>query len=151
MAVPGTESETATVAGTVAATAVAETVTGTVTVTETVTVAVTAAVTNTVTAAVTITVVATAVSMSMKKKLIFPQHGTDTGVREPAFTTTIETDQGPFSLKIAPTKAHCRSGTAVGRCWAALEDHNSESSEIHTVLLGFWQVARNGLGGLGGA
>ena len=57
-------------AGTVAATAVAETVTGI----ETVTVTVTAAVTNTVTAAVTITVVATAASLSMKQKLIFPQH-----------------------------------------------------------------------------
>ena len=62
---------------------------------------------------------------------------------------TIETDQGPFSLKIAPTKAHCRSGTAVGRCWAALEDHNSESIEIHTVLLGFLKDCQNGAGGLG--
>ena len=103
-------------AGTVAATAVAETVTATITVIPTVTVTVTVAVTNTVTATV-----ATAVSMSMEKKLIFPQHGTDTEVREPAFTATIETDQGPFSLKIAPTKAHFRSGTAVGRCWGALD------------------------------
>ena len=50
---------------------------------------------------------------------------------------TIETDQGPFLLKVTPTKAHFRSGTAVGRCWAALEDHNGESIEIHTVLIGF--------------
>ena len=64
---------------------------------------------------------------------------------------TIETDQGPFLLKVTPTKAHFRSGTAVGRCWAALEDHNGESIEIHTVLLGFLQVAQNGgLGWAGG-
>ena len=54
---------------------------------------------------------------------------------------TIETDQGPFLLKGTPTKAHFRSGTVVGRCWAALEDHNGESIEIHTVLLGFLQLA----------
>ena len=35
---------------------------------------------------------------------------------------TIETDQGPFFLKITPAKAHFRSGTAVGRCWVALGD-----------------------------
>ena len=65
---------------------------------------------------------------------------------------TIETDQGPFLLKVTPTKAHFRSGTAVGRRWAALEDHNGESIEIHTVLIGFWQVAQNGAegGGPGG-
>ena len=67
---------------------------------------------------------------------------------------TIEADQGPFLLKVTPTKAHFRSGNAVGRCWAALEDHNGESIEIHTVLIGFWQVAdrteRAGAGGLGG-
>ena len=28
----------------------------------------------------------------------------------------IETDQGPFVLKVTPTKAHFRSGTEVGRC-----------------------------------
>ena len=39
---------------------------------------------------------------------------------------TIETDQGPFLLKVTPTKAHFRSGTAVGRCWGALEDHKAE-------------------------
>ena len=54
---------------------------------------------------------------------------------------TIETDQGPFLLKVTPTKAHFRSGTAVGRCSAALEDHNRESIEIHTVLICFLQVA----------
>ena len=64
---------------------------------------------------------------------------------------TIETDQGPFLLKVTPTKAHFRSGTAVGRCWAALEDHNGESIEIHTVLLGFLQVAQKGRGWGGGA
>ena len=62
---------------------------------------------------------------------------------------TIETDQGPFLLKVTPTKAHFRSGTAVGRCWAALEDHHRESIEIHTVLIGFLQVAQNGGLGLG--
>ena len=56
---------------------------------------------------------------------------------------TIETGQGPFLLKGAPTKPHFRSGTALGRCWAALEEHNCESIEIHTVLLSF------GAGGLG--
>ena len=61
---------------------------------------------------------------------------------------TIETDQGPFLLKVTPTKAHFRSGTAGGPCWAALGDHNGESIEIHTVLLGFLQVAQNG--GVGG-
>ena len=50
---------------------------------------------------------------------------------------TIEADQGPLLLKLTPTKAHFRSGTAVGRCSAALEDHDGESIEIHTVLLGF--------------
>ena len=64
---------------------------------------------------------------------------------------TIETDQVPFLLKVTPTKAHFRSGTAVGRRWAALEDHKSECVQIHTVLLGFLQVAQNGgWGGLGG-
>ena len=63
---------------------------------------------------------------------------------------TIETDQGPFLLRVTPTKTHCRSGTAVGRCWAALEDHEGESIEIHTVLIGFCQVAQNGAGGAGG-
>ena len=62
---------------------------------------------------------------------------------------TIETDQGPFLLKVTPTKAHFRSGTAVGRCSAALEDHNGESIEIHTVLLGFLKDCQNGAGGLG--
>ena len=65
---------------------------------------------------------------------------------------TIETDQGPFLLKVTPTKAHFRSGTAVGRCWAALEDHNGESIEIHTVLLSFAGRTERGAGaGAGGA
>ena len=64
---------------------------------------------------------------------------------------TIETDQGPFLLKVTPTKAHFRSGTAIGRCWAALEDHNGESIEIHTVLIGFGgRTERAGGLGLGG-
>ena len=46
---------------------------------------------------------------------------------------TIETDQGPFLLKVTPTKAHFRSGTAVGRCWAALEDHNRESTSTFLI------------------
>ena len=57
---------------------------------------------------------------------------------------TIETDQGSFLLKVTPTKAHFRSGTAVGRCWGALEDHKGESIEIHTVLLRLLEVAQNG-------
>ena len=62
---------------------------------------------------------------------------------------TIETDQGSFLLKVATTKAHFRSGTAVGRCWGGLEDHQGECIEIHTVLLGFLQVAPNGGWGWG--
>ena len=62
---------------------------------------------------------------------------------------TIETDQGPFLLKVTPTNTHFRSGTAVGPCWAALEDHNGESIEIDTVLIGFWQDCQNGAGGWG--
>ena len=82
---------------------------------------------------------------------ICPQPETNPEQREPILMLTIETDQGQFLLKVTPTKAHFRSGTAVGRCWAALEDHNGESIEIHTVLPGFWQVAQNGGGwGLGG-
>ena len=62
---------------------------------------------------------------------------------------TIETDQGPFLLKVTPTKAHFRSGTAVGRCWGALEGCECKFTEIRTVLLRFLQVAQNGAGGLG--
>ena len=57
---------------------------------------------------------------------------------------TIETDQGPFLLKVTPTKAHFRSGTAAERCWNALEDHGCKSIEINTVLQGFLKVAQNG-------
>ena len=60
--------------------------------------------------------------------------------------TTIETGQGSFSLKVRPAKAHFRSGTAVGRSRDAFGDHETESIEIHTVLLGFLKVAQNGLG-----
>ncbi len=61
---------------------------------------------------------------------------------------TIEADQSPFLLNVTPAKAHFRSGTAVGRCSAALENHNGESIEIQTVLIGFLEVAQNGGGWL---
>ena len=95
---------------------------------------VTVAVTNTVTATVTVTATATAVSLSMSHQRIFSQHGTHPEEREPIFMLTIETDQGPFLLKVTPTTAHFRSGTAVGRCWGALEGCECKSIEIHTVL-----------------
>ena len=82
------------------------------------------------TAAVLLTVAAVAVNLSVWQELVSSRRRTNPEEREPILMLTIETDQGPFLLKIAPTKAHCRSGTAVGRCWAALEDHNGESIEI---------------------
>ena len=53
-------------------------------------------------------------------------------------------------MKATPAEADFRSGTAVGRRWAAFEGHLGESIEIHTVLLGFLQVAQNGGWGWGG-
>ena len=48
-----------------------------------------------------------------------------------------------------PAKADYCSGAAVGRSGDAFGDHEGESIEKPTVLLGFWKVAQNG-GGWGG-
>ena len=66
---------------------------------------------------------------------------------------TIEADQDPLLLKVTPTKAHFRSGTAVGRCSAALEDHNANLLK-YVQLYSFVRFAGRterglGAGGLG--
>ena len=121
-------------------------------------VAVTAAVTETVTAAVTVTVAATVLTVSLSLRqswLLFLRHWTIPEKREPVFLTKNETGQGSFWPricflskhetgqgsfwpKVRPAKADYCSGAAVGRSGDAFGDHEGESIEKPTVLLGFF-------------